>query len=213
MMAVPKRSAFTATDGRAAQPLTDDASIIEAMQRWVRRAVIGLKLCPFAKSVESHGQVRYIVSRQHRLAGILEDLEREACCLQRAEPALHDTTLLILAEGQAEFLEFHFTVGEAERRLRALKLDGELQLASFHPHYVFADAQPDDIGNYTNRAPWPTLHLLREASIDKAVAAIVDPAEIYERNMQTLRALGAAGWERLMQDGAPEGEFHTKGAA
>src|SRR6476646_2092635 len=106
MMAVPERSAFSAADERAAQPLTDDASIIEAMQHWVRRAVIGLNLCPFAKSVESRGQVRYVVSHQHGLAGILEDVEREACRLQRAEPALHDTTLLILAEGQTEFLEF-----------------------------------------------------------------------------------------------------------
>ncbi len=180
------------------QVTSTDTEIIQATREWLLRAVIGLNLCPFARSVESRGLVRYAICRAQTLAELLDDLENEALRLQAADPAVHDTTLLMLAHGQDEFLEFNFTVGEAERRLRALGLESVLQLASFHPHYQFAGEEPDDITNFTNRAPWPTLHLLREASIDKAVAAIPDPEEIYERNMETLRRLGTDGWHRVM---------------
>jgi hypothetical protein len=175
-----------------------DTEIIQATQQWLLRAVIGLNLCPFARSVESRGQVRYAITRAQSLGALLDDLETEALRLQAADPVVHDTTLLMVTHGQDEFLEFNFTVSEAERRLRSLELEGVLQLASFHPDYQFSGAEPDDITNFTNRAPWPTLHLLREASIDKAVAAIADPADIYERNMETLRKLGDAGWQRVM---------------
>ena len=180
-----------------------DALIVRSMHDWLQRAVIGLNLCPFARAVEVRGQVRYAVSHAASLPMLLNDLENEATLLLQADPALHDTTLLMVAQGQEEFLEFHFTVGESERRLRACGWADQLQIASFHPRYQFAGAEPDDIANSTNRAPWPTLQLLRQASVEKAVAAIDEPADIYQRNIETLRRLGAEGWQRVMAGGAP----------
>jgi hypothetical protein len=96
-----------------------------------------------------------------------------------------------------DFLDYNDFLEVADAAVSELDLDGELQVASFHPDYRFADTEPDDIGNYSNRAPYPTLHLLREASVDRAVAAFPDAATIFERNVDTLRRLGHAGWRAL----------------
>ena len=96
-----------------------------------------------------------------------------------------------------DFLEFNDFLDEADAVLQELDMEGEFQVASFHPQFQFADTEPDDIGNFTNRSPYPTLHLLREDSIEKAVDAFPDAAEIYERNIETLERLGPQGWQRL----------------
>ena len=102
----------------------------------------------------------------------------------------------------ADFADYNDALHFADTLLRQLKLEGELQIASFHPNYQFDDAESDDIENFTNRAPYPIFHLLREASIERAVAAFPDAADIYERNMATLRGLGHAGWlEHMKRDG------------
>jgi hypothetical protein len=164
---------------------------------WLERAVIGLNLCPFAKAVYVKGQVRLQVSRATDAQTVLEDLAAELQLLYASDPAAHDTTLLVIPQCLGDFLEFNDVVARAERLVRKLGFEGEIQLASFHPQFQFAGAQPDDISNYTNRSPYPTLHLLREASIDRAVAAFPDAADIYEANIEVLRRLGHQGWAAL----------------
>jgi uncharacterized protein len=189
----------------AAQPGADDAAILEAMRHWLVRAVIGLNLCPFAKSVHVKGQVRYVISRATSLEAALTDLEHELQAFEAADPEQVDTTLLILPQAFEDFAEFADALYLADHLVRQLRLEGILQIASFHPQYQFEGSEPDDIENYTNRAPYPVLHLLREDSIERAVDAVPDAADIYERNQATLRRLGHAGWREWMaqpDDGA-----------
>jgi hypothetical protein len=174
-----------------------DALVIADTQRWVQRAVIGLNLCPFAKSVEVKKQVRYVVSHATRTKPLLVDLKRELLELIATEPAILDTTLLVAPDGFSDFLEFNELLDRADKLLVELDLDGVLQIASLHPQYQFADTEPDDITNFTNRAPYPTLHLLREESVDRAVAAFPNAEAIYETNMQTMQELGPDGWAAL----------------
>lgn len=172
--------------------------IVEDVRHWLTRAVIGLNLCPFAKSVHVKNQVRYVVSEASDDADVLDDLERELRLLAQADPALIDTTLLILPHALADFLAYNDFLYFADRLLGSLKLEGTLQIASFHPQYQFADTAPDDIENFTNRAPYPILHLLREDSIARAAEAFPEAEDIFERNMETLRQLGHAGWLKWM---------------
>ena len=184
-------------------PSHDDA--VNATRHWLEEAVIGLNLCPFAKGVHAKGQVRYVVSDAHDEEALLADLEHELHALLAAAPEEVDTTLLIHPGVLGGFDEFVRFLDLVEVVLNMQRLQGVLQVASFHPDYVFADTDPDDITNCSNRSPYPTLHLLREASLDRAVAAFPDAATIYERNMQTLRALGHDGWRALRPGFSPDG--------
>lgn len=186
----------TASSATGAPP--EHAEILAATRHWLTRAVIGLNLCPFAKSVHVKGQVRYAISEATGLEGVLADLETELRTLADADPEQLDTTLLILPHALADFLEYNDALHFADLLLAQLRLEGTLQIASFHPHYQFDGTGPDDIENYTNRAPYPILHLLREASIERAVDAFPDAADIYERNQETLRRLGLEGWRAWM---------------
>ncbi len=174
--------------------------VVAATRIWLERAVIGLNLCPFAKAVHVHQRVRYRVSSAQTTADLLEDLSSELHALHAADPNDCETTLLIHPYVLTDFIEYSLFLRTAEAALSKLGYAAEFQLASFHPQYQFSDAGPDDIENYTNRAPYPTLHLLRESSIARAVAAFPDATDIYEKNMDTLRRLGYAGWQRLWQD-------------
>jgi hypothetical protein len=174
-----------------------DEDVIAATRQWIEKAVIGLNLCPFAKAVYVKNQVRFVVSHAPHLDGLLEDLDRELDFLVTADPGAVDTTLLIHPELLPDFLDFNDFMQLAEAALDEHELEGVIQLASFHPQFQFAGTAPDDISNYTNRAPFPTLHLLREASIARAVAAFPEAETIYERNIETLKALGHAGWAAL----------------
>lgn len=176
--------------------MRDDA-VIAATRRWVDRAVIGLNLCPFAKGVQTKGQAHYAVSHATDGQELLDDLKSELHALHAADPVKRDTTLLIAPQVFAEFLDFNDFLDRADRLLRKMRLGGDYQIASFHPQFLFADVDADDISHYTNRAPYPILHLLRESSIDRAVEAFPDAALIFEKNMQTLRALGVEGWLAL----------------
>lgn len=179
---------------------TRHAEIIAATRKWLERAVIGLNLCPFAKAVHVKGQVRYAVSTAQNEDALLDDLERELKFLAENAPDDTDTTLLITPDVLAGFDDFANFLDLVEVVLRTQGLVGVLQVASFHPDYVFADAEPDDVANYTNRAPYPTLHLLREASLARATAAFPDAADIYGRNIETLNELGLEGWRALDVD-------------
>jgi hypothetical protein len=169
-------------------------------RRWVEKSVIGLNLCPFAENPYRGNRVRFIVSEQRSAAGLLEELRAELQALAAADPKELETTLLIHPWVLADFTEYNDFLEVCEAAVAELNLEGELQVASFHPQYRFAQSQSDDIENYTNRSPYPMLHLLREASVERAVEAMGDPAEIYRRNIRTMRALGHAGWQRLWRD-------------
>lgn len=177
--------------------LAADELILLNMQTWLERAVIGLNLCPFAKAVHVKKQIRYCVSMAQTADELLAILEIELQSLAVADPKQTDTTLLIHPQVMGDFVDFHFFMAETEALLRNLELDGILQIAPFHPLFVFAGSDEDDIENYTNRAPYPTLHLLREASIDRAVAAFPDAADIFDKNIETLQNLGHPGWQAL----------------
>jgi hypothetical protein len=166
----------------------------------MERSVIGLNLCPFAENPYRSNRVCFVVSEQRSAAGLLEDLRLALLALAGADPIDRETTLLIHPWVLADFTEYNDFLEVCDATVAELNLEGELQVASFHPQYQFAETQPDDIENYTNRSPYPMLHLLREASVERAVAAVGDPEEIYRRNIRTLRALGHAGWLRLWRD-------------
>jgi uncharacterized protein len=162
--------------------------------------VIGLNLCPFAAGPYRDNRVHFCVSEQRTASGLLEDLRTELVDLNAAEPTHRETTLLIHPWVLGNFVEYNDFLEVCEATVADLGLEGELQVASFHPQYQFADTQPEDIENFTNRSPYPMLHLLREASVERVVAAAGDTDEIYRRNIRTLRALGHLGWERLWRD-------------
>jgi len=181
-------------------PGADACAYVAATRCWLERAVIGLNLCPFAKAVHVKRQIRYAVTAAADADTLLIELEHELSILAAADADAIDTTLLIHPQVMTDFNDYRFFLAEAEAAVRHLELDGIIQIASLHPQYEFAGSAPDDIDNYSNRAPYPTLHLLREASIDRAVAAFPDAAAIYDKNIATLRRLGHAGWQQLWTD-------------
>lgn len=164
---------------------------------WLERAVIGLNLCPFAKAVHVKGQIRYVVSAATNIDMLIEDLIDALAKLASANSSDTDTTLLIHPHVMQDFLDYNDFLEVADAVIEEMKLDGVIQVASFHPQYQFADTEPDDITNFTNRSPYPTLHLLREESVEKAVAAFPEAAEIFERNIVTMNNLGHGGWQEL----------------
>jgi len=173
---------------------------IARTRRWIERAVIGLNLCPFAKAVYIKEQVRFVLSDATTPEALLEQLAEELVLLRDTDPAQVDTTLIIHPDVLVDFLDYNDFLDNADAAVEALDLQGILQVASFHPDYQFAGAAPDDISHYTNRSPYPTLHLLREDSVERAVAAFPDPDVIVERNVQTLDRLGHEGWRKLFED-------------
>jgi hypothetical protein len=174
-----------------------DAAVLAATVRWLERAVIGLNLCPFAKAVHNKKQIHYAIARSHTAPELLDELRMEIDGLVEAQALVRDTTLWILPLQYPDFVEFNAFCGQAERLLASLGQVGVLQIATFHPEFQFASTELDDITNCTNRAPYPMLHLLREDSMDRAVAAYPQAEAIYQKNMETLQALGAAGWAAL----------------
>lgn len=184
-------------------PASSDRSheeMIAATRRWVERAVIGLNLCPFAKAVQVKKQVRYVVSSATTPEELMSDLIRELEMLAETPAEKIDTTLLIHPYVLADFLDYNDYLDVVDEVLEELELAGELQVASMHPHYQFADTHENDIENYTNRSPYPTLHLLRESSVDQAVAAFPEADKIFDKNIETMRKLGHDGWDRLWLD-------------
>ena len=180
-------------------PTSDEA--IEQSRLWLEKAVIGLNLCPFAKAVHKKGQVRYVVSGATQPLELLDDLKRELEHLRDVSAETTDTTLLIHPGVLSDFEDFNEFLEVADLAVEGLGLEGEIQVASFHPDFQFEGTGPGDITNYTNRSPYPTLHLLREDSIDKAVAAFPDASKIFEANMVTLDELGIDGWKKLFPEG------------
>ena len=179
---------------------------IKDTRRWLERAVIGLNLCPFAKAVHVKQQIHYALSQARGVNELREELGTQLGELVKLNADVRETTLLIVPTVLRDFLDFNDFLAEAEQVLSALDLEGVIQIASFHPDYQFAGTRADDITNFTNRSPYPTLHLIREASIDRAVEAFPDPEAIFETNMQTLENLGPAGWAALDVGPTPKPE-------
>ena len=177
--------------------VTSVDEFISATREWLERAVIGLNLCPFAKAVHLKGQIRYVVSAARTETELLDDLKAELQTLHATPPESVETTLLIHPQVLQDFAAYNAFLDLAEAALAEAGLVGEIQLASFHPRYQFAGTAPEDISNYTNRAPHPTLHLLREASLSRAVKSFPDTASIYETNVAIMQKLGPAGWAKL----------------
>jgi hypothetical protein len=175
-----------------------DEPYIDATRLWVERAVVGLNLCPFARAPMVQQKIRYVVSHARDTDALLDDLLGELQSLHAIDASECETTLLIHVLG--DFLDYNDFLDSADAAVETLGLEGELQVASFHPHYQFADSDPDDIENFSNRSPYPTLHLLREASVERAMEAMTDTDAIYRRNMDTLQRLGTEGWQALWRD-------------
>ena len=171
---------------------------IAITRRWLERAVIGLNLCPFAKAVYAKEQVRFVLSDATTPEALLAELGEELLRLRDTPAEQVDTTLLIHPQVLGDFLDYNDFLDDADALVEELALDGVLQVASFHPDYQFAGSAPDDVENFTNRAPYPILHLLREDSVARAVAAFPDPDAIVERNIETLRGVGIDGWKKLL---------------
>jgi uncharacterized protein len=189
---------FAASPSTEAPPSLALQPAIRDTVQWLERAVIGLNLCPFAKGVHAKGQIHYAVSQAQDAQQLLADLRGELLALAGLAAAVRDTTLLVVPTPLlADFLDFNDFLGEAEDLLEELELDGVLQIASFHPQFQFAGTRADDVTNCTNRSPYPTLHLLREESIDRAVEVFPEAETIYERNIEVLEQLGLPGWEAL----------------
>lgn len=188
--------------------MSESEEVIAATRAWLEKAVIGLDLCPFARAVYVRDQVRFVVSEAETPEDLLADLIRELRTLSEADPEAVDTTLLIHPRVLEDFLDYNDFLDVAEGAVANLGLEGEIQVASFHPRYQFAGTEPDDIENYTNRSPYPILHLLREASVERAVDAFPDVSGISERNIETMRRLGREGWRRL---GLPGPKIPGKG--
>jgi len=176
------------------EPSYPEDIVIADTVRWLEKAVIGLNLCPFAKSVHVKGQIHYVVSQATDAEGVAIDLHRELEALAEISPEKRDTTLLILPHALQDFLDFNDFTELADDLVEELDLGGILQVASFHPMFQFEGTDVDDVTNCNNRAPYPTLHLIREDSIDKAVEAFPEAEMIYERNMQVLQEMGIEGW-------------------
>ena len=177
----------------------DNAAVIAQTRAWVDRAVIGLNLCPFAKAPQVKGLVRYVVSTATDPAALLADLIAELERLAESAAETMETTLLIHPQVLTDFAEYNDFIEVAEDTVAELDLEGVLQVASFHPDYQFAETEVDDLSNATNRSPFPTLHLIREESIDRAVEAFPEAELIYQTNIATLQRLGTEGWAELQR--------------
>jgi hypothetical protein len=179
----------------------DHATAIARTEEWLEKAVIGLNLCPFAKAVHVKQQIRYVVSDADTPEALLEQLMDELQLLSDTPAEKVDTTLIIHPHVLSDFEDYNEFLDVADAALEDMGLVGELQVASFHPDYQFADTAKDDIGNYTNRSPYPTLHLLREDSVERAVEAFPEAEAIFEKNIETMEQLGHEGWAKLFARG------------
>jgi len=184
----------------ADEPPWREAVVAETLA-WLENVVIGLNLCPFAHAVHASKRIRIAVTDASTPERLLDVLHTELELLAAADPSAIETTLLVHPRVLGDFLDYNDFLDVADAAVEEAELEGIVQVASFHPRYQFEGTAPDDIDNYTNRSPYPTLHLLREESIERAVEAFGDTDRIFEANIATLRRLGRKGWDRLVTPG------------
>ena len=179
--------------------MSSKEQVIAETRAWVDRVVIGLNLCPFAKAPQVKGQIRYALSLACDPAALLADLIAELERLAEASAERLETTLLIHPQVLEDFADYNDFLELVDATVEELDLDGVIQVASFHPQYQFEGTEPNDLGNATNRSPYPTLHLIREDSIDRAVAAFPEAEAIYQTNIETMLRIGGVAWRALQQ--------------
>lgn len=170
--------------------MMDQATVIEATRRWISTMVIGLNLCPFAERVFQAEKIRYVVSNADDEDSLLNDLAGELELLSTSSITMVETTLLIHPRVLGDFFDFNDFLDRADGLILEKRLRNMIQIASFHPDYQFANTDPDAAENYTNRSPYPMLHLLREESISKVAGNADELQAIPERNIEMLRGLG-----------------------
>ena len=183
----------------------DERAVIEVTRRWILSVVIGLNLCPFARRVFQADLIRYVVSEATKEEQLLADLNTELQTLARAPITQIETTVLIHPNALGNFLDYNDFLALGDRLISSLRLRGIIQLASFHPHYQFEGTQRDDVENYTNRSPYPMLHLLREESISKVAGEGDALLEIPRRNIKLLKSLGREKMCEMMKSAHREG--------
>lgn len=188
----------------------DSATVTDHTRQWLEKAVIGLNLCPFAKAPHVKNLVRISVSQARHLDGFLEDLDRELQLLGDTPADELETTLLVHPTLFPDFDTFNQMLDIADAAVVDNGLEGIVQIAPFHPDFQFEGTDSDDIGNYTNRSPYPTLHLIREDSIAKAAQAFPDASVIFERNIALLEKMGHEGWDKLDIPRCPSDHGKTK---
>jgi len=181
------------------EEIVGEKRVVEATILWLEKVVIGLNLCPFAKAIHVKNQIRYVVSHASQGAVLLDELKRELQLLVATDPEQIESTLLIHPRVLEDFVEYNAFLADCDLALEELELDGVVQVASFHPQYQFAGTKIDDVTNYTNRSPFPMLHLLREASVTRAAESFPNVESIYQKNIEMLKKLGKARMERLFR--------------
>lgn len=167
------------------------------VMQWLNSVVIGLNLCPFAGKPTGENRVRLQVSCALDEEGLLQELADEMALLDKTPPAEIETSLLIVPLLLQDFFDYTQFLQWAESMLKRNGWKGVYQLASFHPRYCFAGADEDDLENLTNRAPYPIVHIIREASLSRALAYVDDVEGIPERNKQRVQALTEQERQRL----------------
>lgn len=172
-------------------------AIINAVKSWVERFVVGESLCPFARRPLEAGRVRFAVTGAQSETALLESLTDELVRLSRQ--AALETTLLIHPNVLNDFLSYNQFLDEADALVRSLNMEGVVQVASFHPDYQFAGTKPGDAGNYTNRSPYPLLHLIREESIEAASRSFAGIENVPDRNIRHLQDIGTDALAERLQ--------------
>ncbi|MFO7592462.1 MAG: DUF1415 domain-containing protein [Pseudomonadota bacterium] len=181
------------------KPLTPDVAIART-RCWIERAVIAFNLCPFAGKPYAGEQVRYVVSEAREPEHLLEDLQRELEHLRATDPKEVETTVLIHPRVLQDFLDYNDFLDLVDALLEQGGYEEEFQVAGLHPDYQFAGTEPEDAENYTNRSPYPILHLLRVEGVARAIAAYTRPEQIPERNIERMEELGAERMRALLDD-------------
>ena len=171
--------------------------VVNDTRHWLEKAVIGLNLCPFAKAVYVKNKIRYALINCESDATFMDQMKQELIIIASADPDVVDTSLLIIPSGLEDFLVFSMFLEKSKKILKKLKVSEEFQLIGFHPNYIFADEQDHDIANYTNRSPYPIIHVLREKSVERMLENFAAPEDIYLENKKTLSKLGFEGWRAL----------------
>lgn len=188
------------TDTTPTREAPSHTIIAAQMQTWITRVVVGLNLCPFARKPLENNQVRITVSNAHNTAALLEDLHAELSLLESKPASEIETTVIAISEMLGDFADYNDFLDLAEGLLDRFGWEGQFQIASFHPDYQFDGTGAEDAENYTNRSPWPALHLLREDSLEQAVDSHPDPEQIPDRNIAAMNAMGQPALATLLEE-------------
>ncbi|MEL0636361.1 DUF1415 domain-containing protein [Marinomonas sp. TI.3.20] len=166
--------------------------------KWVNDFIVGLNICPFAKREMERESVRFVVVRSKKSQVALEELMSEVHWLD--EHPETETTIIVFPTLFSDFYRYLDFVDLAENIMFEQECEGVYQLATFHPNYCFSGAEPEDVSNYTNRSPYPMLHLLREASVEKAIEFYGDTDAIPERNIDVMEEMGKESLEKILSN-------------